>query len=359
MTGHRAVSRRSVLTGLGGAATMSLAGCLGGPAERSPGTLRVGTYQSYVDAPSTSAGDWVKEEFERRTDLTLEWVVRENELSDFIQRRQEGAPLDADAYLGVTPQDLIRADENLEQDLFASLAVGDIENASNVEDVYNFDPDRRVLPTGASYVSLVYDETVVSEPATFEALTNPEYEDALLLSNPQSTTTGLLFLLWTVNTVGEDSYLEYWQRLMDNGVNVLGSWSSAYNAYLQEEASMVVSYSTDQVYAAQDEEQSMDRHQIGFPHDQGYAYVDGLSKFTTTERDDLVRQFAGFLLDPEVQRQTAVKNVGIPTVSNASLPDDMRQYAHVPEEPIQFSYDVLKENMASWQEAWARQVASS
>ncbi|MFB6134898.1 MAG: thiamine ABC transporter substrate binding subunit [Halanaeroarchaeum sp.] len=359
MSGHRAVSRRSVIAGLGSAATVGVAGCLGGPASSTPDTLRVGTYQAYVDAPSTSAGDWVKSEFERRTDLTLEWVIRENELSDFIQRRQEGAPLEADAYLGVTPQALIRVEENLDQALFDPLPIDQIDNASNIRDVYHFDPDRRILPTGASYVSLVYDETVVSEPATFEAMTKPEYEDALLLSNPQSTTTGLLFLLWTVHTVGEDAYLDYWQRLMNNGVHVLGSWSSAYNAYLQKEAPMVVSYSTDQVYAARAEEQSMERHQIGFPHDQGYAYVDGLGKFTTTDRDELVHEFAGFLLDPTVQRKTAVKNVGIPTVSNASLPPDMRQYAHVPDNPVQLPYDVLKANMADWRNAWARQVASS
>ena len=213
------------------------------------------------------------------------------------------------------------------------------------------------MATGASYVALVYDETVVDAPRTFEALTDPAYEDALLLANPQSTTTGLLFLLWTVHAVGEDAYLDYWQRLMDNGVNVLGSWSSAYNAYMQEEASMVVSYSTDQVYAA-NQDQDMARHQIAFPNDQGYAYVDGLGKFATTDRDELVQTFADFLLDPAVQRETAVKNVGIPTVANASLPEEFRQYAHVPDDPVHLSSDVLAEHMDEWRDAWAKQVVT-
>lgn len=339
-----------------------LAGCTGNQAgsqtEDDSDTLRVGTYNSFVDAPSTSAGDWVKSEFESRTDYTLEWVIRENELNDFIQRRQEGVPLEADAYLGVTPQDLVRADANLEDPVFEGFETGSIDNADNIEDAYHFDPDRRVLPTGASHVSLVYDETVVEEPATFEALADPAFEDTLLLANSQSTTTGLLFLLWTVNTVGRDDYLDYWRRLMNNGVNVLGSWGDAYNAYTQEEGDMVVSYSTDQVYAAA-EDQDMARHRIGFPNDQGYAYVDGLGKFATTDRDELVRTFAEFLLEPDVQRKTAVKNVGIPTVSNASLPEDVRQYAHVPDESIQFSYNTLAANMSDWREAWVRQVAGN
>ncbi|MFB6071143.1 MAG: thiamine ABC transporter substrate binding subunit [Halanaeroarchaeum sp.] len=353
----RTLSRRRFLLGSGGATSMALAGCLGSPGGSSFDTIRVGTYQAYVDAPSTSAGDFVKSEFERRTDYELEWVIRKNELTDFIQRRKQGAPLEADAYLGVTPQALVRADLELDKPLFDGFRTSQIENERNIEDVYHFDPERRVLPTGASYVAIVYDETAVSEPGTFEALTRPEYDDQLLLANPQSTTTGLLFLLWSVHTVGRDAYLDYWSRLMDNGVHVLGSWSSAYNAYMQEEASMVVSYSTDQVYAA-NQDQNMARHQIGFLNDQGYAYVDGLAKFATTDRDELVRTFANFMLDPEIQRTTAVKNVGIPTVSNASLPEEFRQYAHVPDEPVQFGYDVLKEHMVDWREAWAKQVAA-
>lgn len=357
MRGHRHVSRRAVLSGIGGTAVGGLAGCIGSPPTSEPDTVRIGTYQAYVDAPSTSAGEWVKSEFEDRYDYTLEWVVRENEFTDFLQRRQEGAPLEADAYLGATPQDLVRADANLDEPLFEGFDTDAISNAGSIEDVYHFDPDRRVLPTGASYVAIVYDETVVDPPATFEALTDPAYEEQLLLANPQSTTTGLLFLLWTIHAIGEDDYLDYWKRLSNNGVRVLGSWSSAYNAYLQEEASMVVSYSTDQVYAAA-EDQDMQRHQIAFPEDQGYAYVDGLGKFATTERDELVRTFANFMLEPDVQRRTAVDNVGIPTTSNASLPEDVRQYAHVPEEPVQLSFDVLAENMTEWRDAWARQIAS-
>jgi len=337
---------------------VALAGCSTGSTGQSYDTLRVATYQAYVDAPSTSAGSYVKEEFEKQTDYTLEWVTPEGELSHFVQRRQQGVDLEADAFLGITPQDLVRANSELDESLFEGFQTDDVANADNIEDVYQFDPQRRVLPTGASYVSLVYDENVVDEPETFEAMTEAPYKDQLLLANPQSTTTGLLFLLWTVSTIGEDSYLDYWERLMDNGVNVLGSWSDAYNAYSQEEAGMVVSYSTDQVYAA-NQNQDMARHQVGFPNDQGYAYVDGLAKFATTERDTPVRRFAEFMLDPTVQQETAVKNVGIPTVSNASLPEEFQQYAHVPDDPVQLSYDVLEESMDEWRDAWVRQVASN
>jgi thiamine transport system substrate-binding protein len=120
---------------------------------------------------------------------------------------------------------------------------------------------------------------------------------------------------------------------------------------------MVVSFSTDQVYAAA-ENQDMSRHQIAFLEDQGYVYLDGTGKFATTDRDGIVREFVEFLLQPDVQQEIAVKNVGIPTVTNASLSEDYRQYAHVPSEPVQFDYGTLVSNMDGWRSKWARMAAS-
>jgi thiamine transport system substrate-binding protein len=361
-SGSTRLRRRAFLAGAGGAA-VGLAGCTeaipgtggGGTAD----TIRVGTYKAFVDAPSTSAGDWVKSTFEERTGKSLEWVVREGQINEFIQRRQRDAPIEADAYLGTTAQDLVRADTELPDDrpLFEGVDVSEIQNTDNIKEAFRFDPDSRVLPTGASYVCIVYDESEIEPPTSFDDLLKPEYADSLLLPSPESTATGLLFLLWSIHVKGPDGYLDYWRKLLDNGVRVLGSWSDAYAAYSKEEAPMVVSFSTDQVYAAA-ENQDMSRHQIAFLEDQGYVYLDGTGKFATTDRDGIVREFVEFLLQPDVQQEIAVKNVGIPTVTNASLSEDYRQYAHVPSEPVQFDYGTLVSNMDGWRSKWARMAAS-
>jgi thiamine transport system substrate-binding protein len=349
------VSRRSFLTAVGATGALGLAGCIG-TAPTDPDTLRVGTHRAYVDAVSTSAGDWVKSEFEARHDVTLEWVVRENELNDFIQRREQGADLGADAYVGLTPTDLVRADRELEDSLFTAFDTDRVPNARDITDAYRFDPQNRVLPTGASYVCIVYDEDAVDAPETLEDLTKEPWGDGLLLANPQTTVTGLNFLLWTVKEYGPDGYLDYWDRLLDNGVRVLGSWNAAYDAYSKAEAPMVVSYSTDQVYAAANDA-DMARHQIAFPNDQGYAYVSGTGRFATSQKDDLVHTFANFMLDAATQRTVAVKNVGIPTVSDASLPEDMQQYAHVPEHPLQYDYTTLRDHADDWRETLSKRIA--
>ncbi|WP_336036352.1 thiamine ABC transporter substrate-binding protein [Halobacterium yunchengense] len=381
----RVASRRRFVAAVGSATALGLAGCIetsptgddaattsdpstGGTSTTTGGTtattagepqqLRVGTTQAYVDAVSTSAGDWVKQAFEAEHDVDFEWVVRENELNDFVQRKQEGVDLGAHGYVGVTPTSLVRADRTLEDSLFAAFDTDRIPNTGDVTDAYWFDPERRVLPTGASYVCVVYDETAVPEPETLEDLTRDEWSDGLLLPNPQNTVTGLSFLLWTVHEFGEDDYLDYWERLVDNGLQTTSNWNAAYSAYSSEEAPMVMSYSTDQVYASQAEDTDMRRHQIAFPNDQGYAYVSGTARFAGTGSEDLMHAFAEFMLAAETQREVAVKNVGIPTVEDATLPEDLRQYVHVPENALQYGYETLAERADEWREAVARRIAT-
>lgn len=379
-------SRRRFVATVGSAAALGLAGCIettntsedtttATTTERNDGTttttggttatesgdppkLRIGTTESYVGAVSTSAGGWVEEAFESEHKVDFDWVVRDNELNDFIRRKQQGVELGADGYVGVTPTGLVRADRELDESLFAGFDTGSVDNTDDVAEPYWFDPQRRVLPTGASYVCIVYDENAVPEPETLEDLTTEAYSDGLLLPNPQDTVTGLSFLLWTVHEFGEDQYLDYWDRLVDNGLRTTGSWNAAYSAYSGEEAPMVMSYSTDQVYASQAEDTDMARHQIGFPNDQGYAYVSGTAKFADTERGGLVDDFASFMLEADTQANVAEKNVGIPTVSDASLPADLQQYVHVPENPIQYGYETLRDSADDWREAVSQRIAS-
>lgn len=379
-SGERSSSRREFVAAVGSATALGLAGCIESTDASEPSTttegtttttggttattsgepqsLQVGTTQAYVDAVSTSAGDWVKSTFESEYDVDFEWVVRENELNDFVQRKQQGVDLGADGYVGVTPTGLVRADRNLDESLFAAFDTSRISNSDDVVDAYRFDPQQRVLPTGSSYVCIVYDENEVDAPETLDDLTKDAWADSLVLANPQNTVTGLSFLLWTVEEYGPDGYLDYWDQLVDNGLQTSGSWNAAYTAYSNQEASMVVSYSTDQVYASQSEDTDMARHQIAFPNDQGYAYVSGVAQFADSENSDLLHTFADFMLEAETQREVAVKNVGIPTVSDASLPEEMQQYAYVPENKLQYGYETLRDNADEWREDVSRRIAT-
>jgi thiamine transport system substrate-binding protein len=364
--------RRRTVLGAAGAGVTALAGCLGddgngdgngnggtsptttGTARGGDGVVTVATYESWVDG-SNPAGPWVKEAFEsRRDDVTVEYEVPPNGLNTYIQRAGQDADVEADCYVGLNVDELIRLDDTLDDPLFDSLD-GDLEGSDRVEDALRFDPDGRALPYDTGYISLVYDESEV-EPMSFSDLTAERNRGSLLTQNAQQSDPGRAFLLWTVHEFGADGYLDYWQALQDNDVRILGSWNDAYNAYLNEEAPMVVSYSTDQVFASQDTD-DLTRHQIGFLDDQGYANPEGMARFVGADDPDATADLMSFMLTAEAQGRIAERNVQFPAVSDANLDEEFAQYAHEPPEPVTFTYEELAGNVDGWVEDWARQVA--
>ena len=323
--------------------------------------LRVATYGPFVDAPSSSPGAWLKKRFESEFDATLKYQTPENELNYFIERKLQGAPIDADVYVGLNTDSLIRIDQKLSKPLFSPVEKGTLTRRDEVKGSIEFDPKERAVPYDTGYICLVYNETWgdggFTAPETFEGLTKAEYEGDLITENPTSAATGQAFLLHTVKAQGRDGYLNYWKQLKQNGVRVLGTWSEAYNAYSGGEAPMVVSYSTDQVYAHR-EDSNMKKHQIRFLNDQGYANPEGMATFADTDRADLAHQFMDFVLRPEIQAGIAVRNVQFPATTTANLPKEYAKYAHEPPEPVTFTYEELKGNLSDWTDAWARQFAS-
>jgi len=399
-------TRRRFLTAAGAAGAVALAGCSaeqvdggdgggggsgdggdgsgGGGNETDDGddgtdetpTLTVATYSSFIDAPSVSPGEWLKEEFESRYDATLEWATPDNEVNYYVERAASGAGIDADVYVGLTTEDLVRVDEQLDDDLFAE--AGDVDGRDAVKGGLRFDPFDRAVPFDTGYVSLVYDSTTAEAPETFDGLLDDEHAGALIAQNPGASSTGRAFLLHTINrfgdggvasdgdgeaVAGEDGdpdydYLDYWADLQENEVRVLGSWDDAYAAWSEGEAPMVVSYSTDQVFANM-EGADLDEHQIRFLNDQAYANPEGMAAFADADEPELARQFMSFMLEPDVQGEIAQRNVAFPAVDGADLPSDYAELAQEPADPVTFTYDELQGSVDAWVEAWERQFAGN
>ncbi|MDQ2049657.1 thiamine ABC transporter substrate-binding protein [Natronolimnohabitans sp. A-GB9] len=369
--------RRTFIGTVGSVAALGLAGCLtreddaNGSSDADPepedpdleGTLTVVTYESMIDGENP-AGPWLKDAFEDEyPDAELEWVQLPNQgIGHYIEQARGNQEIDADVYVGLNIDDLVSVDDHLDDGgLFRELNEDRIDRSSRIRDGLDMgDPHDRVLAYDTGYISLVYDENVVDEPETFDDLTDPAYEDELLAQNAQTSDPGQAFLLWTIDAYGEDGYLDYWQDLEDNGVRVLEDWTeSYYGAYMNEERSMVVSYSTDQVFAT-DEGHDLSRHQVAFPNGQGYANPEGMAIFEDADTVDLAYEFLDFVLSNEAQAEIAQRNVQFPAVEDeyVDLDDEFDRYAHVPPEAVTVGYDDLRGNLDSWVDDWGREFAS-
>ncbi|WP_115862546.1 thiamine ABC transporter substrate-binding protein [Halorussus litoreus] len=320
------------------------------------GTLTVATYSSFVDAPSSSPGPWLKEAFEERhPDVTVEWATPDNEMNYYLQRAQQGVDIEADMFVGVNVDHLIRIDDELGDRQLFEPGASPLDNYGHVKEDLKFDPQQRAIPYDTGYISLVYDGNEADDPETFDALTTDEYAGDLIVQNARTAATGRAFLLWTIHNQGEENYLDYWEQLVDNDVTILGSWDDAYTAWENGEAPMVVSYSTDQVYANR-YDQDLSKHQVGFLDGEGYANPEGMAKFADSDNDDLVAAFMDFVLSAEAQGEIAVRNVQFPATDWADLPAEFEEYAQVPDQPVTFTYEELKGNVDEWVDQWARQI---
>ena len=317
-------------------------------------TLTVATYSSFTG--EGTAGNWLKSAFEDQyPETTVEFVTPENGVNQYIQRAKQGAPIDADVYVGLNTSDLVRVSQALDETLFPTIA-DSLDRADMVKNELRVDPDGRAIPYDTGYISLVYNEDEVDEPRTFESLLESRYEGDLIAQNAQQSDPGQAFLLWSIITQGEDGYLNYWEQLLDNGVKVLSDWEPAYQAYMDGEAPMVVSYSTDQVFY-HGPDVNMAKHQIGFLNDQGYANPETMALFADSENADLGRQFMNFMLTERAQSKIAVKNVQFPAVDGVTPGESFAKYAKEPPEPVTFSYDELAGSVGTWVSEWARLVA--
>ncbi|AEN06568.1 thiamine ABC transporter substrate binding subunit [Halolamina sp.] len=361
---NRTVGRRQFIKAAGAGGVSVLAGCSAADAGGSADTLVVATYPSFIDAPSSSPGEWVETAFEAEFDTNLVFQTPESGLDHYIQRANAGAEIDADVYVGLNVDSLIRLDANLEGDELLSGAPS-LENEENIKEPLRFDPDGRAVPYDTGYISLVWNATADDgefiAPESFDGLLDSAYKGDLLAQNPATSATGRAFLLHTINEYGPDGYLDYWAGLQENDVRILGSWDDAYGAYGEDEAPMVVSYSTDQVYANR-YGQNMDRHQLRFLNDQGYANPEGMARFASSEKETLANSFMAFLLRPEVQGQIAARNVQFPAVTNPIFPEEYPEYetyAVEPPEAVSFSYQELQGNLQGWIEDWERQIVGN
>jgi len=359
------MDRRRFLAAVGAGTMVTVAGCTVEDSddddeeseelpEDEDNELTVATYSSFLDAPSTSAGEWVKEEFESQFDAEITYQTPENEVNHYIEQQNAGQEIEADLYLGVNTDELVRADSNAEAPLFESGI--EIEGAENVKPGLDFDPDGRAVPFNTGYISLVYDSTEREAPESFEGLLEEDYRGELIAQDPGTSTTGRAFLLHTVHEYGADGYLDFWQDLTDNDVSILGSWGDAYTNWSEGEAPMVVSYSTDQVFADM-EDADLAQHQVRFLNDEAYANPEGVAIFEDAANPNLSRDFIEFLLQPEIQGEIAQRNVTFPATENAELPPEYDELAQEPDEPVTFSYDELQGSVDEWIEDWERQVA--
>jgi thiamine transport system substrate-binding protein len=333
-----------------GVLALLLAAC--GPSE--PATLTVMTHDSFAVSEEVVAA------FEEANNAQVEFLKVGDAGSATNQAvLAAGNPL-ADVFYGVDNTFLSRA---LDGEVFE---VYESPLLEVIPDEFELDAEHRALPVDWGDVCLNYDKAYFADaglapPADLDDLLEPEYAGLLAVENPATSSPGLSFLLATIGRYGEDGYLDYWQRLVDNDVLVVNDWETAYYEAFSRwggERPIVVSYASSPPAEVIFAEEPIDEPPTAavVSDESCFRQIEFVGILAGTEQRALAETWVDFMLSTTFQEDMPLQMFVFPVNPEAELQAEFVDYLAVPEVTAFVPPADIAANREAWIAAWTETV---
>ncbi|BDZ42405.1 thiamine ABC transporter substrate-binding protein [Paraoerskovia sediminicola] len=201
-----------------------------------------------------------------------------------------------------------------------------------------------------------FEENDVDVPATLDDLTDPEYADLLVVTNPATSSPGLAFLAATVGAEAE-GWEDYWAGLRDNGVKVVDGWEDAYyvdftGAGGEGDRPLVLSYATSPAFTVTEDGSETTTAAL---LDTCFRQVEYAGVLAGAENPEGAKALVDFLLSDEVQSDIPGSMYMYP-VTDVELPAEWEQFAPLAEDPFDVDPAEIAERRSEWIDAWTATV---
>ncbi|MDI3475378.1 MAG: thiamine transport system substrate-binding protein [Thermococcaceae archaeon] len=215
--------------------------------------------------------------------------------------------------------------------------------------VKRFDPTFHLTPYDYGYIAINYRKDMVQNPPkSLEDLTKPEWKGKLIIEDPRTSSPGMAFLLWTIAVYDED-WLEYWQKLKENDVQIVKGWSEAWKAFMAGEYPLVLSYSTSPA-ATVYYDNNTNVGAVAFTEG-NYLQIEGAGIVKGAKHPDLAKKFIEFLISEEAQDKLPLNQWMYPVNKNVKLPE-VFEYAVDVKEGVMLDPKEVGENYETWLKQW-------
>jgi thiamine transport system substrate-binding protein len=332
-------------------AALLLVAC-GGTKE--PGTLTVMTHDSFEISEDVLAA------FEEEYGVTVQFL-KAGDTGTAVNKAvlAAGNPL-ADVFYGVDNTFLSRAlDEGIFEPYESPLL-------ADIPDDFKLDPQNRALPVDYGDVCLNYDiayfeDNDLAVPASLEDLLEPQYDGLLVVENPATSSPGLAFLFATIGHFGEDGYLDFWEGLVANDVEVVNDWETAYYTEFSRWGGtrpLVVSYGSSPPFEVIYAEEPIDEPPTGAVTAPGSCFrqIEFVGILKGTKNRDLAEKWVDFMLSPAFQEDVPLQMYVFPVNPNAALDPTFVKYLAVPDEPAFVSPADIAAHREEWIQDWTETV---
>ena len=332
---------------------LGAAGC--GDSGKVPGDVVLVTHDSFVVSQE------VVEAFERESDLTLR-ILKAGDAGEVVTKAllTAGNP-QGDVLFGVDDNLLARA---LAGDLFDAYESSGLET---VDERYVVDADHRVTPIDHGEVCLNYDKAWFAEhgvepPGSIDELTDPRFEDLVVVENPATSTPGLAFLLATVARYGDAAWQGFWRSLRENGVLVVDGWEEAYTVRFSGASGsggdrpIVVSYASSPPAEVIYRTPRPTEAPTAVIEDSCFRQIEFAGILRGARNEEGARKLVDFMLSARFQEDIPLNMFVFPVNGQAALPAAFVKFAVVPESPLELAPEVIEESRDEWVAQWTRIV---
>lgn len=353
----RRTTRRSLaLAAATGLLATAACGGSGGP-DGDGDTVTLVTHDSFA------VSDEVLERFTDETGYRVQ-VLRGGDAGVVVNQAvlSQGNP-QGDVLFGVDNTLLSRA---LEEEVFEPYEAAGL---AEVADEVQLDAEQhRVTPVDTGDICVNHDRAYFADrdldpPETLDDLADPAYRDLLVVQNPATSSPGLGFLLATVAAYGADGWPEYWQRLVDNGVEVVDGWEQAYNERFSGTASgtgdrpLVVSYASSppvEVVGSADERPA--EAPTGVATGTCFRQIEFAGLLAGAENPEGGRALLDYLVDLPFQEDLPLQMFVHPVREDAELPEVFTRYGVEVAEPLSVPPQQIAEHREQWVDEWTSLV---
>lgn len=266
----------------------------------------------------------------------------------------------ADVFYGVDNTFLSRA---LEEGIFEAYQSPLLEE---IDPIFQLDPTFQALPVDFGDVCLNYQKSYFEEhelapPQTLEDLLLPEYKGLLTVQNPATSSPGLSFLMTTIGYFGEEGYLQYWQRLLENDVEIVNDWETAYYSAFSQAGGpdpIIVSYGSSPPIEVLFAEEPLDDAPTAAVTGPGTCFrqIEFVGILKGTEQRELAEKWVDYMLSQTFQEDIPLNMYVFPTNRNAVLAEAFQKYLDVPEITADVSPAMIAEGRERWINDWTEAV---
>ena len=183
-----------------------------------------------------------------------------------------------------------------------------------------------------------------------------EYADLLVVQNPASSSPGLAFLMATVAEFGDDGWVDYWERLVDNGVEVVDGWTEAYYERFSGASDgprpLVVSYGTSPPVEVIYADPPVEEASTAVVVDTCFRQIEFAGVLNGTDAPDEARRLVDFLISEEFQAQIALNLFVYPAHNEVELPVEFTDFSVVAEDPYSLDPATIDEHRDDWIDTW-------